>query len=82
MRPQNLTTAKTVAKISVVSNTAGRKKGVARADPQVLTIPPQHRLRLPAPEDVDAAGVDQVGTEGDPSTGSRDALAVRPRKGD
>jgi hypothetical protein len=82
MRPQNLTTAKTVAKISVVSNTAGRKKSVARADPQVLTIPLQRRLRLQAPEDVDAAGVDQVGTEGDPSTESRDARAVRPRKGD
>jgi hypothetical protein len=30
MRPQDLTTAKTVAKISVVSNTAGGKKSVAR----------------------------------------------------
>jgi hypothetical protein len=38
MRPQDLATAKTVAKISVVSNTAGGKKSVA-ADPQVLTIP-------------------------------------------
>jgi hypothetical protein len=82
MRPQDLTTAKTVAKISVVSNTAGGKKSVARADPQVLTIPLQRRLRLPAPGDVDAAGVDQAGTEGHPSTGSRDARAVWPRKGD
>jgi hypothetical protein len=63
MRPQDLTTAKTVAKISVVSNTAGGKKSVARADPQVLTIPLQRRLRLPALEDVDAAGVDQVGAD-------------------
>jgi hypothetical protein len=30
MRPQDLTTAKTVAKVSVVSNTAGGKKSVAR----------------------------------------------------
>jgi hypothetical protein len=30
MRPQDLTTAKTVAKFSVVSNTAGGKKSVAR----------------------------------------------------
>ncbi len=30
MRAQDLTTAKTVAKISVVSNTAGGKKSVAR----------------------------------------------------
>jgi hypothetical protein len=30
MRPQGLTTAKTVAKISVVSNTAGEKKSVPR----------------------------------------------------
>ena len=30
MRPQDLTTAKTVAKISVVSNTAGGKKSLAR----------------------------------------------------
>jgi hypothetical protein len=30
MRPQDLATAKTVAKISVVSNTAGGKKSVAR----------------------------------------------------
>jgi hypothetical protein len=30
MRPQDLTTAKTLAKISVVSNTAGGKKSVAR----------------------------------------------------
>ena len=30
MRPQDLTTAKTVAKISMVSNTAGGKKSVAR----------------------------------------------------
>lgn len=81
MRPQDLNTAKTVAKISAVSNTAGGKKSVARADPQVLTIPSQRRLRLPALKDVDAAGIDQVGTEGDPSTGSRDARAVRPRKG-
>jgi hypothetical protein len=34
-----LTTAKTVAKVSVVSDTAGEKKSLA-ADPQVLTIPP------------------------------------------
>jgi hypothetical protein len=33
-----LTTAKTVAKVSVVSDTAGEKKSLA-ADPQVLTIP-------------------------------------------
>jgi hypothetical protein len=30
MRPQDLTTAKTLAKISVVSDTAGGKKSVAR----------------------------------------------------
>ena len=30
MRPEDLTTAKTVAKISVASNTAGGKKSVAR----------------------------------------------------
>jgi hypothetical protein len=30
MRPQDMTTAKTVAKISVVSNTAGGKKSLAR----------------------------------------------------
>ena len=65
MRPQDLTTAKTGAKISVVSNTAGGKKSVARADPQVLTIPLQRRLRLPPLEDVDAAGVDQVGGDGE-----------------
>jgi len=34
-----LTTAKTVAKVSVVSDTAGEKKSLA-ADPLVLTIPP------------------------------------------
>lgn len=37
MRAQDLTMAKTVAKISVVSNTAGRRAW--HADPQVLTIP-------------------------------------------
>jgi hypothetical protein len=30
MRPQDMATAKTVAKVSVVSNTAGGKKSVAR----------------------------------------------------
>jgi hypothetical protein len=38
MRAQDLTTAKTVAKISVVSNTAGGRRAW-HADPQVLTIP-------------------------------------------
>jgi hypothetical protein len=38
MRPQDLATAKTVAKTSVVSDTAGEKKSLT-ADPQVLTIP-------------------------------------------
>jgi hypothetical protein len=36
MRPQDLTTAKTVAKISVVSNTAGGKKSVRNSqDPWI-----------------------------------------------
>jgi hypothetical protein len=45
MRPQDLTTAKTVAKIGVVSNTAGERRAW-HADPQVLTIPrlqPAHK---------------------------------------
>jgi hypothetical protein len=38
MRPQDLITAKTLVKISVVSNTAGGRRAW-HADPQVLTIP-------------------------------------------
>src|SRR5215218_8419112 len=69
MRPQDLTTAKTVAKISVVSNTAERRAW--HADPQVLTIPLQRRLRLPALEDVDAARVDRVGGDGEVEAAGR-----------
>ncbi len=36
---QGFTSAKKVAKVSVIGDTAGEKKSLA-ADPQVLTIPP------------------------------------------
>jgi hypothetical protein len=39
MRPRVLTTAKKVAKVSVIGDTAGEKKSL-EADPQVLTTPP------------------------------------------
>jgi len=42
MRPKDFTTAKTVEKISVVSDTVGGKKSVVHADPRVST-PGQHK---------------------------------------
>ena len=45
MPPEDLTTPKKMAKISVVSNTAGERRAW-HADPQVLTIPrlqPAHK---------------------------------------
>jgi hypothetical protein len=46
MRPQDLATAKTVAKISVVSNMAAGRRAW-HADPPVLTIPHQLARQVP-----------------------------------
>jgi hypothetical protein len=41
MRPQGLTTAKTVAKVSVVSDTAGKKSVARRSTGLDYSSPPQ-----------------------------------------